>query len=58
MDWSARNVVEMGLLLSVAGFLLPLHRDVSWPYRAVCALSGCVACEEGLLKGLRDSVAG
>ena len=58
MDWSAQNVVEIGLLLAVAGFLWSLHRDVRGLDRDLRSLSDRVARVEGLLEGLRDSIAG
>ncbi|MYE59901.1 MAG: hypothetical protein F4X35_10160 [Alphaproteobacteria bacterium] len=58
MDWSAQNIVEMGLLLAVAGFLWSLHRDVRGLDRDLRTLSDRVARVEGLLEGLRDSITG
>lgn len=58
MDWSAQNIVELGLLLAVAGFLWSLHRDVRGLDRDLRTLSDRVARVEGLLEGLRDSIAG
>ena len=58
MDWSAQNIVELGLLLAVAGFLWSLHRDVRGLDRDLRSLSDRVARVEGLLEGLRDSIAG
>ena len=58
MDWSAQNIVELGLLLAVAGFLWSLHRDVRGLDRDLRTLSDRVARVEGLLVGLRDSIAG
>lgn len=58
MDWSAQSIVEMGLLLAVAGFLWSLHRDVRGLDRDLRALSDRVARVEGLLEGLRDSITG
>ena len=58
MDWSAQNIVEMGLLLAVAGFLWSLHRDVRGLDRGLRTLSDRVARVEGLLEGLRDSITG
>ena len=58
MDWSAQNIVEMGLLLAVAGFLWSLHRDVRGLDRDLRTLSDRVVRVEGLLEGLRDSITG
>ena len=58
MDWSAQNVVEIGLLLAVAGFLWSLHCDVRGLDRDLRARSDRVAKVEGLLEGLRDSISG
>ena len=50
MGWETDSVVVAALTIAVLGFLWSLHRDMR-------GLSERVAKVEGLLEGLRDSIA-
>ena len=50
MGWETDSVVVVALMIAVLGFLWSLHRDMR-------GLSERVAKVEGLLEGLRDSIA-
>ena len=58
MDWSSESLTVVTLLILVLGFLWNLNRDVRGLDRDLRGLSDCVARVEGLLEGLRDSIAG
>ena len=59
MDWSSESltVVTLLVLVLVLGFLWDLNRDVRGLDRDLRGLSDRVARVEGLLEGLRDSIA-
>lgn len=50
MGWETDSAVVVALMIAVLGFLWSLHRDMR-------GLSERVAKVEGLLEGLRDSIA-
>lgn len=50
MGWETDSAVVVALTIAVLGFLWSLHRDMR-------GLSERVAKVEGLLEGLRDSIA-
>ena len=61
MGWETDSVVVVALMIAVLGFLWSLHRDVRNLSDRVAGdmrgLSERVAKVEGLLEGLRDSIA-
>ncbi len=61
MGWETDSVVVVALMTAVLGFLWSLHRDVRNLSDRVAGdmrgLSERVAKVEGLLEGLRDSIA-
>ena len=61
MGWETDSVVVVALMIAVLGFLRSLHRDVRNLSDRVAGdmrgLSERVAKVEGLLEGLRDSIA-
>ena len=57
MDWSSESLTVVTLLVLVPGFLWNLNRDVRGLGRDLRGLSDRVSRVEGLLEGLRDSIA-
>ena len=59
MEWSSETIAMVALLIGVLLFLWRLHGDVRGLDRDMRGLSNRIACKvEGLLEGLRDSIAG
>ena len=58
MEWSSETIAMVALLIGVLLFLWRLHGDVRGLDRDMRGLSNRIAKVEGLLEGLRDSIAG
>ena len=58
MEWSSDTIAMVALLIGVLLFLWRLHGDVRGLDRDMRTLSDRIAKVEGLLEGLRDSIAG